>query len=85
MDYFYFQKPIIGITPLNGVTSDYLNASGNIAISNGDIESIKEILKVICVQGPEFINNDKGFWKSFNPEKIGADFLKIAESVRKHY
>ena len=44
MDYFFYRRPILGITPLIGGTADELRASGNTVIENGDIGSIKQYL-----------------------------------------
>ena len=84
MDYFYYQKPIIGITPPNGVTADLLCASGNVTITNGDTESIKRVIELVCCQGPEIIVNQKDFWKVFSPQKNGSEFINIANSICRH-
>ena len=81
MDYFYFRKPIIGITPSAGVTSDLLRDSGNIAIPSGDIETLTEIIKQISLQGRDFVYNDLDYWKKFRPENICPIFIDIVNAV----
>ncbi len=81
MDYFYYQKPIIGITPEKGVTTELLKQSGNIAIGNGDIDTLTQTLKYLIEGGPDCVQNDKSFYRNFSPEVISAKFSHILHSI----
>lgn len=81
MDYFYWRRPILGITPLKGITNDLLRRSGGTAIANGDIPSIKEWIKKVIQYGPYSIKTDFGFYKQFDPQIIGNKFIEIVSRI----
>lgn len=80
MDYFYYRKPILGITPDNGGTAEHLRASKNTVIRNGDIEAIADYLEGI-LQGKGLESNDTEYYLNFAPEKIASQFMEIVNSL----
>lgn len=81
MDYFFYRRPIVGLTPSIGGTADELRASGNTIIENGDIPSIKNYLKEVLDNGLMSLNYDDEYYKCFSPESVSAQFMKIVKSV----
>lgn len=82
MDYFYFQRPILGITPEVSVTTDLLRASGNIAICNGDFPKIKEFFVRVLERGAESLTFDKDFYLNFTPQNTSDKFLNIIQIIK---
>ena len=81
LDYFLYQRPIIGITPQIGETTELLNKSGNIAICNGDIMKLKEVfLNFIEGKNPSF---DKDFYMNYSPEVLCNQYKEILSFVLK--
>jgi len=83
MDYFYYQRPILGITPEVSVTTELLKASGNIAICNGDLKAIKNYFITLLDKGWETITFDKSFYKRFTPEVTSHQFMNIVQTIVK--
>lgn len=81
MDYFYYRRPILGITPPNGGTADELRASGNTIINNGDVPSIAQFLKRILDNGAQSLSYDPNYYQQFTPERASSLFNKIVQSV----
>ena len=83
MDYFYYQRPILGITPEVSVTTELLKASGNIAICNGDLKVVKNYFITLLDKGLETITFDKSFYKRFTPEVTSHQFMNIVQTIVK--
>lgn len=81
MDYFYYQKPILGITPNVGVTNDLLTKSGNFTITNGNIKGLKCYLKNILINGIGFLSFDKNYYNNFHPQHISSEFSAIINKI----
>ncbi len=68
-EYFSLQKPIIGITPKNGVSYELLKASGHFVISSDDdIRILADYVKIITLKKHTLVY-DMEFYKKFLPEK----------------
>jgi glycosyltransferase involved in cell wall biosynthesis len=77
--YFLYQRPIIGITPQKGETTDLLNESGNIAIRNGDVVELKNAL--LRLLGGELPNFDKNFYLRYSQESLRIQYNEVLKSV----
>lgn len=81
LDYFYHQKPILGITSKHGVTNDLLNEAGHVTIENGDIESL---VAYICSAVENYVNLmhfNRDFYLSFSPEKVNTLYSRIVQNL----
>jgi glycosyltransferase involved in cell wall biosynthesis len=79
LDYFLYQRPIIGITPQIGETTELLNKSGNIAICNGDIMKLKTVFSnFIDGNYPLFV---KDFYKNYSPEVLSKQYKDILSFI----
>ena len=79
LDYFLYQRPIIGITPQVGETTNLLNESGNIAIPNGDVLELKNAL--LKLLGGELPNFDKNFYLRYSQESLRIQYNEVLKSV----
>ena len=77
VDYFYYQKPILGISPTIGVTHDFLVESGNSCYENNDIEGIANYLKQAILDFSALLGYDKGYYRHFLPTTIADTYRKI--------
>ena len=77
MDYYFWQRPILGITPERGVTHDLLTLSGGTAIANGNIRAIKEWLHNVLEKGVHSLTFNAEFYKRFDPEITANQFVEI--------
>ena len=83
LDYFYYQKPILGITPKIGVTHDLLTESNNFSFECNDVRGISVFLSEILMN-PELLNkNAKEYYKQFSPDVVLEKFDIAISSVLK--
>lgn len=81
VDYFYYQKPILGISPNVGVTHQYLTQSGNCCYDNNDIEGIAEYLKRITTDFKSIMNYEKNYYLNFSPSTIATTYKSIINEI----
>ena len=81
MDYFYYRRPILGITPPEGCTASLLRDSGNCSIPNGDIHALTGFLKRILEEGCGILPFNADYYRRFSPEVISGDFMQIVHSI----
>lgn len=81
VDYFYYQRPILGISPQKGVTNELLTASGNYCFENNDIEGIADYLYLIVFDFSSLLCYDKNFYQSFLPDSIKTKYKLIYEHI----
>lgn len=81
MDYFYYRRPIIGITSRFGITAELLKASNNKFLVNGDIKGLKKLLTDMLVDnGPSWIF-DENYYQNFTPSVLCSNFDKIIKKI----
>ena len=81
IDYFYYQKPILGISPKVGVTNEFLIESGNKCFVNDDIAGIANYLKLAVTDFASLNNYDKEFYRNFLPETVTEEYRQVLESI----
>ena len=81
VDYFYYQRPILGISPQKGVTNELLTASGNYCFENNDIEGIADYLYLIVFDFSSLLCYDKNFYQNFLPDSIKTKYKLIYEHI----
>jgi glycosyltransferase involved in cell wall biosynthesis len=81
LDYFIYQRLIIGITPKVGITHDLLTQSNNIVFENGNVSSIANFLLKI-INNHSILNYfDHKFYQRFSPDKLSSAYNKILTSI----
>ncbi|MBQ4063864.1 MAG: glycosyltransferase [Bacteroidaceae bacterium] len=83
MKYFYYQKPIIGITPEDSVLTSELNRAKQTAIDNDNIAAITEYLQVAATDYDSLNNFDKNYWKRFSIEEVMKQYTEIVKGKLK--
>lgn len=77
LDYFYYRKPILGLSPQKGVTTDLLLESGNYVIENNDLSNIIQYLKLASNDFTRLTEFDKEYYKNFSPHKLIKAYSKL--------
>ncbi|MBO6168403.1 MAG: glycosyltransferase [Bacteroidales bacterium] len=81
MDYFLYQKPILGITPTVGATATLLREAGHTVVKNGDVGAVKEFLAHLLKEGARSFHFDKDYYRRFSPQNIAASFDGIIKGI----
>lgn len=81
LDYFYHQKPILGITSKHGVTNDLLTEAGHVAIENRNIDNLVTYICRAVENYENLMQFDMDFYLTFSPEKVNALYSRIVESL----
>lgn len=70
LKYFYFQRPILGITPRSSVLEGELKASNHGCFDNNDIDGIVEYLFTALTDYFSLCNFKADYWKKFEPSSV---------------
>lgn len=81
LDYFYYQKPIIGITSRDGVTADLLIEAGHTVVENGNIEALYNYLTAAIEDYNQILNFNKDFYQTFSPEIVAEKYYNIINAI----
>ena len=81
MKYFYYGKPILGLTPKNSALQSELSKSNNFYFSNEDYHGIAKFL-YYAITNPDFSDGiDKEYWRNFTMERICPRYIDIVTQV----
>lgn len=83
VDYFYYQRPILGISPQVGVTNQFLKESGNHCFDNANIDGIADYIETILHSRYSLSEYDKEYYKNFLPEEIAKDYRQVINNIVK--
>lgn len=83
MKYFYYGKPILGMTPKGSALQFELEKSHNFCFENEDYQGIADFLYRSIVEKGFPSGNDKEYWINFTMEKVYPDYLNILSQVLK--
>lgn len=81
LDYFKYQKPVLGISPNIGVTNQLLRESGNYCFDNNDVKGVADYLRTAITDFQSLMNYDRNFYQLFLPESIADEYQKILSSL----
>jgi len=77
-EYFSFQKPILAITPKEGVTSDILKSTGHLCFDVGDEELLaNELAKMLFNRKWLDDKFNKSIFENYLPENIAKNYLQL--------
>ena len=81
VDYFFYQRPILGVSPKLGVTNEFLTTSGNSCFENNDIEGIAGYLQTAISNFPLLLSFDKNYYQHFLPDSINNKYKQILNYI----
>lgn len=81
MKYFYYGKPILGITPHGSALQYELERSGNYCFENEDYRGIADFLYRAITNKEHTKGNSKEYWKNFTMESVCPKYLDIVNNL----
>lgn len=82
LKYFYFQRPILGITPQGSVLDYEMSQSNHTSLRNEDIDGIVDYLHRAIIDYKSLLNFDKDYWRKFSIDSIITEYLSIVSKIR---
>ena len=82
MMYYYWQKPILGVTTPGSIMERDFQKSGHTYCYYGDKDSIKDYIKNLLLE-KEISAFDKDYWKQFTVEHAIEDYMKVVNTILK--
>lgn len=83
LKYFYYEKPILGITPKGSPTEQELVNAGHKVFRNDDVDGICQYLETAVTDYPSLTNFNHEYWKKFSPKNVVDCFLDAIKSLNK--
>jgi len=80
IEYFLYQKPILGISPNISATHDLLSESGHKWIENGDINQMVEYFMILLNDYDSLLKFDHSYYLKFSPKKLGEEYIKLVNT-----
>lgn len=80
MKYFYYKKPILGITPSDSVLSSELSKSGHTFIDNDNLSELKDYILRLVYNYDSLNNFDRTYWRKFSKENVYNHYMHILKS-----
>lgn len=82
LKYFYYQKPILGITPKGSVLDEELMQYGCKSISNFDKEGLVNYLKNAIEDYNSLFNKiDMRYWENFSVDSVAKKYMDIIKTI----
>lgn len=82
IQYYYYNRPIVGLTQRNSVLWNELMSTGHNAYHPDDIESIKTYIESALLNYESLLNYDRNSWKRFDPTNVAERYVDI---LSKHF
>ena len=80
--YFFYQKPILGITKKDSVLRKELTKTHNFPFSYYDVDGIASFLKSILIDSSVCNLNDILYWKLFSVENVMKEYSKLITNLK---
>lgn len=81
MKYFYYGKPILGLTPKNSVLEHELSKSGNHVFNNSDINGIANFLHQAITKYESISTNDKEYWRNYSLDNVAKQYKALVNRI----
>jgi hypothetical protein len=81
MKYFFYRKPILGITPKNSVLYDELRTSGHKSVNINDKMSIVSYLYNAIENYDSLLAFDYNYWKKFSIENVVNSYKTVVDDL----
>ena len=80
VEYFSYNKLIIGITPINSPANTFLQEAGHIVIHKNENRQLKDFLSKILING-NLIKVNSDYFKNFLPDQICNEYLNALDNL----
>lgn len=81
IQYYYYNKPIVGLTQENSVLWSELKSTGHKAYRPDDIDGIKAFLELALLNYNVLLNYNQNSWKRFDPQSVVDKYVGILDTT----
>jgi hypothetical protein len=81
LKYYFYQKPILGITPENSALDYELKKSGHVSLRNDNVNGIVNYLYKAITDYNHYLDFDKNYWKRFSVGNVIDLYKKAVTSL----
>lgn len=81
LKYFYYKKPILGLTTEQSVISDELRKTGNYAFNYYDVDGIASFLTKAINNYDSILTNDKDYWTFFSKDRVIKSYCRLVDNL----
>lgn len=81
IQYYYYNRPILGITTDQSVLYNELNKTGHHAFNPSDTKGIKNYLKMALLNYDSLLNYNQEAWKRFDSKNVVNDYLEVLREI----
>lgn len=81
LKYFYYRRPILGITPKGSVLDGELQQAGHTSIDNSDLDGIISYLERAMTNYETLITFNKDYWLRFVPKNVVKQYKDLVERI----
>ena len=82
LKYFYFQRPILGISPAGSVLHDELHRSRHAVYDCNDIDGIASFLYKAISDYDSVLGFDKNYWHRFEPKNVVSQYKELVRGFK---
>lgn len=80
LKYFYFQRPILGITPKGSVLDSELRQANHAVFENSDIDGISAFLFKALTRYESICSFNKAYWEKFKPVNVVNQYETLVKN-----
>lgn len=81
LKYFYYQRPILGITPNGSVLDHELKTSKQAVFANDDVQAISKYLYGAITNYSSILDFDTSYWQIFKPSSVVEKYRQLIEKT----
>lgn len=81
LKYYYFRRPILGITPEGSVLDCELHKSNHTSIRNSDVDGISDYLERALNNYETLLDFDASYWHRFEPKNVVEEYESIIKDM----
>ena len=80
MMYFYYKRPIIGITRPNSQLEHELKETGHSCFYYDDVDGLASMIRNAINNYGEYLSFDKDYWKRHTVENVNSELLSVLKN-----
>lgn len=80
MMYFYYRRPIIGITRPNSQLEQELNKTGHSCFYYDDVDGLANMIRNAINNYEDYLSFDKDYWKKHTVENVNSELMAVLKS-----
>lgn len=81
LKYFYFRRPILGLTLNNSVAAEELDKAGHFHVDERNVDSISKFIEHAFYNYEELLGFDSNYYERFSPYSIVSEYKNVIEQL----